>query len=394
MRCDASGIDIGVVLSQEDKSVAYFSDKLNEARHKYSSYEKEFYAIVQSLKHWRHYLMPKEFILFSDNHALQFIMQQPKLSQKHVKWVDFLQGFTFVIKHISGKTNKVADALSRKSLMVQESQIQTLGFDFLKDLYKFGLDFKESYEVILNPTQKDGEPWNDHTLQDGLLFKDSKLCISKCSMRQNLIQEKHNGGLARHFGIDKIVGQLSHYYFWPKMRSEVENFVKRCKICQHVKGRSQNIGLYTPLPISGRPWDSISVDFILCLPKTQRGNDSIFVVVDRFSKMAHFIPCYKTSDATHVANLLFDEVVRLHGLPRSIVSDRDTRFIGHLWRTLWKKMGTKLTFSSTYHPQTDGQTEVVNRSLGNIVRSLTSEQPKQWDHVLAQAEFTYNDSPN
>ena len=172
-------------------------------------------------------------------------------------------------------------------------------------------------------------------------------------MRENLIQEKHNGGLAGHFGIDKTVGQLNHYYFWPKMRSEVERFVKKCRICQHAKGRSQNTGLYTPLPIPSRPWDSISMDFILGFPKTQRGNDSIFVVVDRFSKMTHFIPFHKISDATHVIKLFFDEVVRLHGLPRSIVSDRDTRFKGHFRRTLRKKMGTKLTFSSAYHPQTN-----------------------------------------
>ena len=123
-----------------------------------------------------------------------------------MKWVEFLQGFTFVIKHVSGKANKVIDALSRKSLMVQESQIQVLGFDFLKDLYKSDLDFKEAYEVSLNPAQRNGGPWNDYTLQDGLLFKDSELCVPKCSMRENLIQEKHNGGLAGHFGIDKTVG--------------------------------------------------------------------------------------------------------------------------------------------------------------------------------------------
>jgi hypothetical protein len=134
------------------------------------------------------------------------------------------------------------------------------------------------------------------------------------------------------------------------MRSDVKKFVDICRIYQYAKGKQQNIGLYQPLPIPERPWDAISMDFVLGLPRTQRGNYSIFVVVDIFSNMAHFIPCQKTNNATHIVNLFFKEVVRLHGFPRSIVSDKDTKFVGHFWRTLWKKLGTSLSFSSAYHP--------------------------------------------
>lgn len=107
--------------------------------------------------------------------------------------------------------------------------------------------------------------------------------------------------------------------------------------------------------------------FFLGFPRTQKGNDSIFLIVDRFSKTTHFIPCRRTSDVTNISNLYFKEVVRLHGISRSIISDRDTKFVGNFWKTLWKILGTYLHFSSTYHPQTDGQTEVVNQILGDML---------------------------
>jgi hypothetical protein len=232
VKCDTSRFAIGAVLSQDDRPVAYFSEKLNEEKIKYSTYDKEFYAVIQALKKWRHYLVPKEFVLYNDNHALQFVTQQEKLNQNHAKWVEYIHNFTLVIKHISGTANKFVDALSKKCLLMQEFRVKTLGFDNLKDMYRDDPDFKEMYEASENPVLRNRSEWTEYMIQDGLLFRGNQLCIPKFSMRETLLKEKHSGGLAGHFGHEKTFSELGGSYFWPGMRTDVE-FVST----QREKGR-------------------------------------------------------------------------------------------------------------------------------------------------------------
>jgi transposase InsO family protein len=130
--------------------------------------------------------------------------------------------------------------------------------------------------------------------------------------------------------------------------------------------------------------------FCVGFTRTKRGRDSIFVVVDRFSKMAHFIPCHETDDASHIADLFFRELIRLHGVPNTIVSDRDTKFLSHFWRTLWAKLGTKLLFSTTYHPQTEGQIEVLNSTMSTMLSAVLKKNIKMWEECLPHVEFAYN----
>lgn len=203
----------------------------------------------------------------------------------------------------------------------------------------------------------------------------------------------HEGTLAGHFGILKTLSMLEQHFYWPRMLGTVGKHILRCETCKKAK-LTFHKGEYRPLPAADHPWMHVSINFIVALPRTARGKDAIMVVVDRFSKMAHFLACTKTSDAKHIARLYFEEIVRLHGIPLSIVSDRDSKFLSVFWTSLWNMLGTKLLFSTAYHPQTDGQTKVTNRTLGNILRTLVSKNIKSWDIHLSHAEFAYNRCPS
>ncbi|WZZ08421.1 hypothetical protein YC2023_094347 [Brassica napus] len=384
IECDASGIGIGAVLMQEKRPIAYFSEKLGGATLNYATYDKELYALVRALQTWQHYLWPKEFVIHTDHESLKYLKGQNKLSKRHARWVEFIETFPYVIKYKQGKENIVADALSRRYVLLNTLDAKLLGFEQIKEMYESDPDFKEAY----NSCEKFAV--GHYFRHDGFLFYDNRLCVPNCSLRDLFVRESHGGSLMGHFGIAKTLKTLQDHFFWPRMKRDVEKLCERCATCKQAKSKVQSHGLYTPLPIPYHPWNDISMDFIVGLPRTRTGKDSIFVVVDRFSKMAHFIACHKTDDALHVANLFFKEIVRLHGMPRTIVSDRDTKFLSYFWKTLWSKLGTKLLFSTTCHPQTDGQTEVVNRTLGTLLRAFIKKNLKSWEDYLPHCEFAYN----
>jgi hypothetical protein len=171
-------------------------------------------------------------------------------------------------------------------------------------------------------------------LHNSLLYHANKLCVPTSFVHLLFLQEAYGGSLMGHFGMKKTEDMLAAHFFWPKKRRDVEHYVSQCTTCNKAKSRLNPHGIYMPLPVPSVPWEDIFMDFILGLPRTKRGRDSIFVVFDHFSKMAHFIPCHKSDNASHVADLFFSEIVHLHGVPNTIVLDRDTKFLSHFWRTL------------------------------------------------------------
>nr|GEW19930.1 hypothetical protein [Tanacetum cinerariifolium] len=294
LECDACGTMIGAVLLQEGRPIAFHIEKLNEALQKWSTNEQELYAVVQAMKKWDHYLIQRQFVAYSDHQSLKYFQTQRHLHKIHAQWGSFLEKLNYVIKHKSGVCNKVTDALSRKTTLLVIISNEVVGFDSIKELYTSDKDFSNIW-IELETKQN----WCEFIIINGYLFRDR----------------------------DKTIASVESQFYWPQLKRDVEAFMKRCVVCQEEKGKVQNTGLYMPLPVPKSPWVDISKDFVLGLRRTQRGVDSVFVFVDMFSNMVHFIPCKKTSDATHIARLFFQEVRRL---------------------------GTSLNFSSTTHPQTNG----------------------------------------
>ncbi|GBG66321.1 hypothetical protein CBR_g58812 [Chara braunii] len=340
-------------------------------------------------------------------HSIQLVpnyrafLTKLKLTPRQARWWRDLFEFSFTTEHIKGETNRVADALSRRPNHDQE-QIQLSSIlvttvhhsviDEFRTQYRHCPDYRD-----IHATLRSGKTVPNYSLGDnGLVYwhdsqgtREPRICVpSTGQLRVRAVAEFHDQAAADHMGFHKTLGRVSRLYVWPKHKDFVKDYVAECPTCQEVNSANHlPYGLLQPLPIPEGRWKSISMDFIGPLrPPTPRGHDAILVVVDRFTKLARFVPCRYAISAREVTDIVFDRVVRDHGLPLSIISDREPRFTSRFWRRLHEVYGTRLRFSSSYHPQTDGQTEITNRTLGDILRKIVRDD-QQWDLHLAHAEI-------
>jgi hypothetical protein len=251
----------------------------------------------------------------------------------------------------------------------------------------------EVYNTQLRLTEE-GKGQKGTTVEEGLLYYKNRLWIPDSNeLRQEIATSEHDSKVAGHFGQGKTLELMTRHFFWPNLEKWVEDYVRSCDECQRNKSpRHARFGLLQPLELSYRPWSSISMDFIIELPESGEGYSSIWVIVDRFTKMAHFVPLKKPATAENLAKVFVREIWRLHGLPTDIVSDRDSRFTSEFWQSTLTLLGIRPRMSTSFHPQTDGQTEKVNQSIELYVRTFCNYEQDDWYDLLPLAEYAYNNS--
>jgi hypothetical protein len=396
IECDACGTSLGAVLMQEGRPIAFFSQALKGQALFLSTYEKELLSLVTAVQKWRPYLLGQSFKVKTDQQSLKFLLEQKVGTISQQKWLSKLLGYDFVIEYKKGKENRVADALSRKFEEVvnqEELSISLISFptpNWIAELKQSYLHDPDTKDLLLT-LQQGGDVPKGFSLQQQLILKKGRIWIVKQSPFQlQLLAYIHSNLAAGHSCYHKTVQRAKADFYWKGMRKDIKKYVKECAVCQENKHETVHpAGLLQPLPIPSRVWSDISMDFIEGLPLSH-GYLVILVVVDRLTKYGHFIPLSHPYTASKVAQLFLSNVLKLHGMPTTIVSDRDPVFTSSFWRELFHLQGISLAFSLAYHSQSDGQTEALNKCLETYLRCYVRAKPKEWSTWLPMAEWWYN----
>ena len=372
--------------------MAFISRTLGPKWQQLSVYEKDLLAVVFAVQRWEQYLSGQKFLIVTDQKSLKWLLEQKISTPFQQFWLSKLMGFQFDIQYRSGKENVATDALSRlPSAQLLAMALSSVQSDLLETIqHSYALD--AHLQEVLTQLQQ-GNTVGKYSLLDGMIRRKGKLVVRPNEgLRQQLLQWMHDSPFGGHSGRQATLKRLQRLFYWKVMTKSVHQFIRRCVICQSCKPDSSAYpGLLQPLYIPDEVWLDISMDFIEGLPKSC-GKEVILVVIDRFSKAAHFVALSYPYTAEDVAQAYLDNVFKLHGWPQSIVSDRDSVFLSDFWQALFSIQGTNLFLSSAYHPQTDGQTEIVNRCLETYLRCMCSEHPKDWSKWLSLAEWWYNTS--
>ncbi|GJW35511.1 putative reverse transcriptase domain-containing protein [Tanacetum coccineum] len=405
--CDASKKGLGAVLMQREKVIAYASRQLKIHEKNYTTHDLELGAVVFALKIWRHYLYGTKCTVFTDHKSLQHILNQKELNMRQRRWLELLSDYDCEIRYHPGKANVVADALSRKErdqpLRVR-ALVMTIGLDLPKQILNAQTEARKPENIknedvggMLLENAKDPEKVRTEKLEPRA---DGTLCFNGRSwlpcygdLRTVIMHESHKSKYSIHPGSDKMYQDMKKLYWWPNMKADIATYVSKCLTCAKVKAEHQRpSGLLVQPKIPEWKWDNITMDFVTKLPKSSQGYDTIWVIVDRLTKSAIFVPMRETDPMDKLARMYLKEVVTRHGIPVSIICDRDPRFASNFWRSLQNALGTNLDMSTAYHPQTDGQSERTIQTLEDMMRACAIDFGKGWVNHLPLVEFSYNNS--